>query len=52
MVSPAGKHLGTIQAEQLPANMAWGGPDLSTLYITARSSVYRIETKTRGFLQK
>ena len=49
---PEGHHLGTIVTPEGPANMAWGDPDFSTLYITARRSVYRIETKTRGFLQK
>jgi len=43
---PEGHHLGTIVMPEGPANLAWGGPKLSTLYITARKSVYRIETKT------
>lgn len=29
-------------------NLAWGGPDLSELYITAQSDVYRVKTRTRG----
>jgi len=40
--SPAGKHLGTIQTPETPANCNWGD-DGSTLYITARTSVYRIK---------
>lgn len=29
-------------------NLAWGGPDLSELYITALTDVYRVKTKARG----
>lgn len=50
--NPEGRHLGTIVLPEGPANLAWGGAGFSTLYITARKSVYRIETKTRGFLPK
>jgi len=48
--SPNGKHLGTIVLPESAANLAWGGADLRTLYITATSSVYRLKTKTRGFV--
>jgi len=43
-----GNHLGTIALPEQPANLAWGGPGLHTLYITATTSVYRIDTKTTG----
>ena len=33
--------LGCIGVPEPPANLAWGGPDNSTLFITAKSSVYR-----------
>lgn len=29
-------------------NLAWGGPDLSDLYITAQSDVYRVKTRAKG----
>lgn len=45
--SPEGRHLGTIAPAELPANTAFGG-DGSTLYMTARSGLYRIATNTRG----
>jgi gluconolactonase len=45
-----GQHLGTIVLPEQPANLAWGGPDYSTLYITATTSVYRLRTKSRGFI--
>jgi sugar lactone lactonase YvrE len=44
-----GTLLGRIILPELPANLAWG-EDGSVLFITARTSVYRIKTKTRGAL--
>jgi len=45
-----GNHLGTIIVPEQPANLAWGDTDYRTLYITATTSVYRVETKTLGFV--
>jgi gluconolactonase len=45
-----GHHLGTIVIPEQPANLTWGGKDYRTLYITATTSVYRLEMKTRGFV--
>jgi len=45
-----GHHLGTIVLPEQPANLAWGGPDYSTLYITATTSVYRLHTRSHGFI--
>jgi sugar lactone lactonase YvrE len=44
-----GAVLGRIVLPELPANVGWG-EDGSVLFATARTSVYRIETKTRGAL--
>jgi gluconolactonase len=44
-----GTMLGRIVLPELPANLAWG-EDGSVLFITARTSLYRLETKTRGAL--
>ena len=44
-----GTLLGRIILPELPANLAWG-EDGSVLFVTARTSVYRIQTKTRGAL--
>jgi gluconolactonase len=46
----SGKHLGTIVMPEQPANLTWGDAAYSTLYITATTSVYRLETRTRGFV--
>jgi gluconolactonase len=45
-----GNHLGTIVMPEQPANLNWGDKDYRTLYITANTSVYRLETKTQGFV--
>jgi len=54
--SPDGQHLGTIVLPETPANLAWGDAsrdsrDYSTLYFTARTSIYRLTTRTRGSVQ-
>lgn len=43
ILSPAGKHLGTIRPPEIPANCAWGD-DGKMLYMTAVTSVYRVRT--------
>jgi gluconolactonase len=45
-----GNHLGTIAMPEQPANLTWGDQDYRTLYITATTSVYRLEMKTQGFI--
>jgi sugar lactone lactonase YvrE len=49
--SPEGKHLTTIQIGEKPANCAFGDPDLQTLYITARTSLYRVRLDAKGAMQ-
>ena len=49
---PEGHHLGTIVLPEQPANLAWGDADYGTLYFSAQTSVYRLKTKTRGFVPK
>lgn len=45
--SPAGKHLGTIKMPEIPANCNWGD-DWKSLYITARTGLYRIKLAVAG----
>ena len=45
--SPEGKHLGTIKPPETPANCNWGD-DGKSLYITARTSLYRIKLAVAG----
>ncbi|MFO0829869.1 MAG: SMP-30/gluconolactonase/LRE family protein [Phycisphaerales bacterium] len=48
IISPAGKHLGTLECPELPANMAWGD-DGRSLYLAARTGLYRVRTFVPGF---
>ena len=43
-----GKYLGTIAVARQPANVAFGGPDKRTLYITAREGLYQLPTLAQG----
>ena len=45
--SPDGKHLGTIKPPETPANCGWGD-DGKTLYMTARTGLYRIKLSVPG----
>jgi len=47
---PRGRHLGTIEMPEQPANLAWGDKDRDTLYIAATTSVYKLRTRVRGFV--
>lgn len=40
VLTPAGQSLGTIAFGEAPANCVFGGADLKTLFVTARTSVY------------
>lgn len=46
--SPLGATLGTITFPEAPANCTFGGPDMKTLYVTARTSVYVCPMATAG----
>ena len=48
ILSPEGKHLGTIKAAEVPANFAWGDDDGRTMYITARTGLYRVRLNVPG----
>lgn len=46
--TPEGRHLGTIKPPEVPANLHWGDDDSKTLYITARTGLYRIKLSIAG----
>jgi gluconolactonase len=48
IISPSGKHLGTILMPNVPANLAFGGADGKTLYIAAHTVLYRVQLKIAG----
>lgn len=47
VLSPEGKHLGSILCGQATANLAWGD-DGHTLYITSKDRLIRVKTKVKG----
>ena len=47
VIAPDGTHLGSIMPDEVPANVAWGD-DGRTLYMTARTGLYRIRLTTGG----
>jgi len=48
ILSPEGKHLGTIVGPEHPHNLAWGDDDGRTLYLTAQTGLYRVRLKVPG----
>ncbi|MGH7322561.1 MAG: SMP-30/gluconolactonase/LRE family protein, partial [Candidatus Rokuibacteriota bacterium] len=48
ILSPEGKHLGTLKGPEHPHNMAWGDDDGRTLYLTAQTGLYRIRLNIPG----
>ncbi|HEX3351441.1 MAG TPA: SMP-30/gluconolactonase/LRE family protein [Terriglobales bacterium] len=48
IISPDGKHLGTIVGPEHPHNFAWGDDDGKTLYLCAKTGLYRIRLNVPG----
>jgi sugar lactone lactonase YvrE len=48
IISPEGKRLGTIRAPEQATNVGFGDADKKTLYIAARTGIYRIRVNTPG----
>ena len=48
VIDPRGQRLGTIRVPEVPRNLAFGGQDHRTLYITAGTSLYSLQTKATG----
>ena len=48
IISPEGKHLGTIRAPEVSTNIGFGDADKKTLYIAARTGIYKIRVNTPG----
>ncbi|MDC0584314.1 SMP-30/gluconolactonase/LRE family protein [Bacteroidales bacterium] len=46
--SPSGELLESIEVPERPSNVCFGGEDRNYLYVTARTSLYRVELKTLG----
>jgi gluconolactonase len=48
IVSEDGESLGLLRLPEEPHNLAWGGEDATTLYVTALTSVYRVRLGIPG----
>ncbi|MEW6356195.1 MAG: SMP-30/gluconolactonase/LRE family protein [Planctomycetota bacterium] len=48
VINPKGELLGRVVTPEVPANCAWGDADWKSLYITARTSVYRVKLNIQG----
>jgi gluconolactonase len=46
--NPEGKLIETIEVPEGPANCTFGGEDMKTLFITARTSLYAVRMKNAG----
>src|SRR5580700_4789714 len=46
--APNGEKLGIIKTPEVPANLCFGGPDMKTIFFTARTSVYSLRVKVPG----
>lgn len=47
--TPQGKLIRTIHLPELAANLEFGGPEHKTLFVTARTSVYRVHVDDQGW---
>jgi len=50
VIDSNGQRLGRIMLPEIPSNLAWGDTDRRTLYITARSSIYRLRLAVPGIV--
>jgi len=48
ILSPEGKHLGTVIAPKHPHNLAWGDDDGKTLYLCAEGGLYKMRVNVPG----
>ena len=48
IITQDGNHIGTIPTPELSANVEFGDADRKTLYIAARTSIYKIRTNVPG----
>ena len=48
IINSEGKCLAIVRPPELPANLAWGDADMKSLYLTARTGLYRIRLSIAG----
>ena len=44
----SGRLVGRVMMPEVTANLAWGGADYRTLYLTASTSLYRLQVGVAG----
>jgi gluconolactonase len=49
LCNPEGNVIGHLPMPEVTANLAWGGPDARTLYLTASTGLYRLRCRTTGY---
>lgn len=49
--SPQGKLLGRVGMPETPSNLTFGDGDLESIYVTARTSIYRVRLGVKGSVQ-
>ncbi len=49
--TPEGKPFGSIAFAETPSNCEFGGEDMQSLFVTARTSVYRVHLNVKGSVQ-
>jgi gluconolactonase len=47
--SKTGQYLGMIPVSQRPQNVAFGGPDKKTLYMTGRTALFAVKMQAQGY---
>jgi gluconolactonase len=45
---PDATRIGVIETPEVTANLAFGGPDLKTLFLTSSTSIYTLRVTTPG----
>jgi gluconolactonase len=50
VIEADGTVLGQFETAEHAANLTFGGADFSSLFLTAQTSVYRVETAVRGIV--
>ena len=48
VIAPSGEVIGVVRTTEVIRNLAFGGPDFRTLFLTPRGSLSKLEVKTPG----
>jgi gluconolactonase len=48
VISPEGKLLGTVRLPEITTNLCFGDQDRKTLYLSGKTTIYKLRTKTAG----